>query len=130
MFSETTESITVTVEPVFLEQQSSLAEGRFVWAYHVRIENGGRETVQLVNRHWQITDARGQREDVRGPGVVGEQPILDPGASFEYTSGCPLKTPSGFMVGSYEMERRDGSRFLIRIPMFSLDSPYAVSQIH
>ena len=130
MFSETTENIKVTVKPVFLEQQSSLAESRFVWAYHVRIENGRGDTVQLLNRHWRITDANGKREEVRGPGVVGEQPVLKAGASFEYTSGCPLKTPSGFMEGSYEMERGDGSRFFIRIPMFSLDSPHAVSQIH
>ncbi len=130
MFSETTESIEVTVKPVFLEQQSVPGEGRFVWAYHVRIENKGRETVQLLNRHWQITDANGKREDVRGPGVIGEQPVLKAGASFEYTSGCPLKTPSGFMAGSYEMARPDGSRFLVRIPMFSLDSPHAVSRIH
>lgn len=130
MFSETTASITVTVRPVFIEEQSSPDEDKYVWAYKVRIENRGRETVQLLNRHWKITDARGKLEEVRGPGVVGEQPVLKPGEAFEYTSGCPLRTPSGFMAGTYEMERPDGSRFEVRIPMFSLDSPHAQRRIH
>jgi len=130
MFSETTESITVTVRPVFIEEQSSPAEDKYVWAYKVRIENRGRETVQLLNRHWKITDARGKLEEVKGPGVVGEQPVLKPGESFEYTSGCPLRTPTGFMAGTYEMERPDGSRFQVRIPMFSLDSPHTQRRLH
>ena len=130
MFSETTESITVTVRPVFIEEQSSPAENKYVWAYKVRIENGGRDTVQLLNRHWKITDGHGKLEEVRGPGVVGEQPVLKPGQSYEYTSGCPLRTSTGFMVGTYEMERNDGSRFEVRIPMFSLDSPHAERSIH
>lgn len=130
MFSETTDGITVTVRPVFIEEQSSPAEDKYVWAYKVRIENGGTETVQLINRHWKITDDRGRREEVKGPGVVGEQPVLKPGESFEYTSGCPLRTPSGFMVGTYEMQRLDGSRFTVRIPMFSLDSPHAARRVH
>jgi ApaG protein len=130
MFSETTAGITVTVRPVFIEEQSSPAEDKYVWAYKVRIENGGGETVQLLNRHWRITDERGRLEEVRGPGVVGEQPVLKPGESFEYTSGCPLRTPSGFMVGDYEMQRPDGTRFLVRIPMFSLDSPNAARRVH
>ena len=96
----------------------------------VRIENGGRDTVQLLNRHWKITDGHGKLEEVRGPGVVGEQPVLKPGQSYEYTSGCPLRTSTGFMVGTYEMERNDGSRFEVRIPMFSLDSPHAERSIH
>ena len=123
MYSETTRSITVTVRPVYLEQHSSPADNHYVWAYHVRIENGGNETVQLRNRHWRITDAMGRLEEVRGPGVVGEQPVLAPGESFEYTSGCPLPTPSGFMVGDYEMETRGGENFLVRVPAFSLDAP-------
>lgn len=130
MFSETTDSITVTVKPVFIEEQSSPAQDKYVWAYKVRIENRGNETVQLLNRHWKITDARGRLEEVKGPGVVGEQPVLKPGEAFEYTSGCPLKTPSGFMVGTYEMERPDGTRFQVRIPMFSLDSPHGARRIH
>jgi len=130
MFSETTDSITVTVRPTFVEEQSSPSDDKYVWAYKVRIENRGRDTVQLLNRHWKITDARGKLEEVRGPGVVGEQPVLKPGESFEYTSGCPLRTPTGFMVGTYEMARPDGSRFEVRIPMFSLDSPHTQRRIH
>jgi ApaG protein len=124
MYSETTRSIKVTVKPVYLEEQSSPDEEHYVWAYHVRIENRGRETVQLKSRHWRITDNRGRIEEVRGPGVVGEQPLLHPGESFEYTSGTPLPTPSGIMVGSYQMETKAGERFEVRIPAFSLDSPH------
>jgi ApaG protein len=124
MYSETTRSISVTVQPFYLEDQSTPADGRYVWAYHVRIENRGEETVQLRRRHWKITDGRGQVQEVRGPGVVGEQPVLGPGESFEYTSGTPLPTPSGIMVGSYEMETPAGESFAVRIPAFSLDSPH------
>jgi ApaG protein len=123
-YTETTRSITVTVEPTYLEDQSAPAENRYVWAYRVRIENGGGETVQLRRRHWRITDAMGRVQEVRGPGVVGEQPILAPGQAFEYTSGTPLSTPSGIMVGTYEMETRQGESFAIAIPAFSLDSPH------
>jgi ApaG protein len=123
MYSETTRSIKVTVRPMYLDQHSSPAENHYVWAYHVRIENEGGETVQLRNRHWQITDELGRLQEVRGPGVVGEQPVLQPGQSFEYTSSCPLTTPSGFMVGDYEMETPAGEKFLIRVPAFSLDTP-------
>jgi ApaG protein len=124
LYSETTAAICVTVKPIYLEDQSSPADNHFVWAYHVRIENQGGETVQLRRRHWRITDARGRVNEVRGPGVVGEQPVLRPGEAYEYTSGTPLTTPSGIMVGSYEMERRDGSSFAVAIPAFSLDSPH------
>lgn len=96
----------------------------------MRIENGGAETVQLRRRHWQITDAMGRVQEVRGAGVVGEQPVLRPGESFEYTSGTPLATPSGIMVGSYEMETRDGAIFEVAIPAFSLDSPHQQVQIN
>ena len=123
MYSETTRSIKVTVRPFYLDQHSEPDKSRYVWAYHVRIENEGRETVQLRNRHWRITDALGRLQEVRGPGVVGEQPVLEPGQSFEYTSSCPLTTSSGFMVGDYEMETPGGELFLIRVPAFSLDSP-------
>jgi ApaG protein len=124
MYSETTRSIKVTVEPFYLEDQSSPVENHYVWAYHVRIENGGRETVQLRSRYWKITDNRGHVQEVRGPGVVGEQPVLRPGESFEYTSGTPLPTPSGIMVGSYHMETNGGESFAVRVPAFSLDSPH------
>ncbi len=128
MYSETTRSITVTVRPVYLERQSSPEDNHYVWAYHVRIENHSDETVQLRRRHWQITDSLGRLQEVRGPGVVGEQPVLAPGQSFEYTSSCPLPTPSGFMVGDYEMETKSGENFLVRVPAFSLDTPQAAAR--
>jgi ApaG protein len=124
MYTQTTRSITVTVQPAYLEDQSSPGENHYVWAYHVRIENAGRETVQLRNRFWRITDSFGRIQEVRGPGVVGEQPVLQPGESFEYTSGTPLSAPSGIMVGAYEMETTGGESFDVAIPAFSLDSPH------
>jgi ApaG protein len=124
MYSQTTRSITVTVRPYYLDEQSSPSDSHFVWAYHVRIENHGGETVQLRHRHWQITDAQGRTQEVRGAGVVGEQPVLRPGETFEYTSGTPLPTPSGIMMGSYQMEGADGGTFDVAIPAFSLDSPH------
>ena len=123
-YSATTRSIHVQVQPTYLEEQSSPDENYYVWAYRVRIENQGVETVQLLNRYWKITDASGRVQEVRGPGVVGEQPVLAPGESYVYTSGCPLSTPSGIMVGTYEMETREGELFDIAIPAFSLDSPF------
>jgi len=130
MYSETTEGITVTVKPVYLEDQSAPARGHYVWAYHVKIENNGPTTVQLLNRYWKITDGNGEVQEVQGAGVVGEQPTLRPGQSYDYTSGCPLSTPSGFMVGSYEMAAEGGARFSVRIPAFSLDLPNARRQLH
>ena len=124
MYSSITRSIRVSVKPVYLDEQSSPSEEHYVWAYQVRIENDGSETVQLINRHWHITDERGRIQEVRGTGVVGEQPTLQPGESFEYTSGTPLDSPSGIMVGSYEMETATGERFDVAVPAFSLDSPY------
>lgn len=124
MYTQTTRSITVTVQPVYLEDQSSPGENHYVWAYHVRIENAGRETVQLRHRFWRITDSYGRIQEVRGPGVVGEQPVLQPGESFEYTSGTPLAAPSGIMVGTYGMETSAGESFDVAIPAFSLDSPH------
>lgn len=124
MYSRITHDIRVTVQPVYLEEQSSPEDGQYVWAYQVRIENLGQETVRLRSRYWSITDAHGRTQEVRGPGVVGEQPLLKPGDSFEYTSGCPLQTPSGVMVGSYEMEAESGDRLEVAIPAFSLDSPH------
>ncbi|WP_207480385.1 Co2+/Mg2+ efflux protein ApaG [Arenibaculum pallidiluteum] len=124
MYSKTTRSITVTVRPAYLDGQSSPAEAHYVWAYHVRIENVGRETVQLKTRYWRITDCHGRVQEVRGPGVVGEQPVLHPGEAFEYTSGTPLSAPSGIMVGAYQMETAAGESFEVEIPAFSLDSPH------
>ena len=130
MYSSITRSIRVSVEPIFLEDQSSPSDDHYVWAYQVKIENDGEETVQLVNRYWRITDAMGRIQEVKGEGVVGEQPTLRPGQAFEYTSGTPLDTPSGIMVGSYEMETPAGERFEIDIPAFSLDSPYQPRQLN
>lgn len=130
MYSQITRSIKVTVKPFYLEDQSSPADDHYVWAYQVRIENCGGETVQLRRRHWRITDNRGQMQEVRGPGVVGEQPVLRPGESFEYTSGTPLATPSGIMVGTYDMETREGETFAVAIPAFSLDSPHQQVRIN
>src|SRR5260370_7662016 len=125
MYSEPTRSIRVTVKRFYLEDQSSPAENRYVWAYHVRIENRGGETVQLRRRHWKITDNRGHMEEVGpAPGVVGEQPVLAPGEAFEYTSATPLPTPSGIMVASYKMETGAADSFWVRIPPFSLDTPH------
>ena len=125
-----THGVIVRVEPDFLDDQSDPAGHRFVWAYTVEIENRGTDTVQLISRHWSITDAKGRIEVVRGPGVVGEQPVLEPGERFSYTSGAPLETPSGFMTGSYEMAKQSGGRFDAIIPAFSLDSPYARTSVH
>ncbi|MEJ1996293.1 MAG: Co2+/Mg2+ efflux protein ApaG [Limibacillus sp.] len=124
MYSKTTDSIRVTVRPHYLEDQSAPDEDHYVWAYQVHIENMGDDTVQLLNRYWHITDATGRVQEVAGPGVVGEQPTLPPGEAFQYTSGCPLSTPSGIMVGHYEMTDRAGRRFEVAIPAFSLDSPH------
>ena len=130
MYYATTQKIEVSVEPFYLEDQSDLEEGHFVFAYRVKIENHGGRTVQLINRYWQITDGLGRIQEVRGPGVVGEQPVLEPGEMFEYTSGCPLTTPSGIMAGTYEMEFSDGDRFNVEIPIFSLDSPNVRTHIN
>jgi ApaG protein len=124
IYSETTQSIRVRVKPIYLDEQSSPSEDHYVWAYQVDITNLGAKTVQLLNRHWKITDSLGRMQEVRGPGVVGEQPTLKPGESFEYTSGTPLSTPSGFMMGTYEMQGETGELFEVTIPAFSLDSPY------
>ncbi|MBZ0325196.1 MAG: Co2+/Mg2+ efflux protein ApaG [Alphaproteobacteria bacterium] len=130
MYRSTTRSIQVTVEPVFLEDQSSPGDDHYVWAYHVCIQNLGGDTVQLQNRYWRITDSLGRCQEVRGAGVVGEQPTLRPGESFEYSSGTPLGTPSGIMEGSYEMFDSRGERFDVAIPAFSLDSPHELSRVH
>lgn len=123
MYESVTRNIHVVVRPKYLQSQSRPDDDHFVWAYTITIANKGRETVTLRSRHWKITDDRGKLQEVRGEGVVGEQPKLSPGESFEYTSGVPLSTPSGFMVGTYQMETAKGERFDVEIPAFSLDSP-------
>ncbi|HEY7764430.1 MAG TPA: Co2+/Mg2+ efflux protein ApaG [Aestuariivirgaceae bacterium] len=130
MYQRTTHAIRITVKPSFLEEQSQPEKGYFVWAYTITIENKSGETVTLKTRYWKIVDAKGKVQEVRGAGVVGEQPTLKPGERFEYTSGAPLTTPSGFMVGSYEMETERGQAINVEIPAFSLDSPYGARQVH
>ena len=130
MYQTMTRNIEVTVTPKFLPERSSQEKSYFFWAYTIEISNHGSETVQLKTRHWRITDAFGRVQEVRGAGVVGEEPVLEPGASYEYTSGVPLPTPSGFMVGTYGMVSARGERFDIQIPAFSLDSPEAKRTIN
>ena len=125
-----TRGIKVSVKPAFIEDQSEPDEGHFLWSYAVTIENRGLETVQLLSRYWHITDAVGRVQEVHGPGVVGAQPVLEPGQSFEYTSGCPLPTPSGAMAGRYQMRTASGEAFEVEIPAFLLESPYERRQIH
>ena len=117
----------VQVQPQYLEAQSEPEEGRYLFAYTVTIRNTGEVAAQLVSRHWIITDADGQIEEVRGPGVVGEQPVLKPGQAFQYTSGCPLATPVGSMHGSYQMLADDGTRFEAQIEPFTLAVPRALN---
>lgn len=121
--SATTHDITVRVSVSYLPEQSEPGRGRWFWAYHIRIENGGAQPVQLLTRHWIITDGRGARHSVEGEGVVGEQPLIEPGASYDYVSGCPLATPTGSMQGSYRMIGADGARFDVVIPTFALVAP-------
>lgn len=121
--SATTNGITVRVSVSYLPEQSEPGRGRWFWAYHIRIENDGDRAVQLLTRHWVITDGRGARHTVEGEGVVGEQPTIEPGAAFDYVSGCPLATPTGAMQGSYQVVDADGARFDVAIPRFALTAP-------
>ena len=123
MYRARTRDIEVAVEPFYLEEQSSPEDSRYVWGYHITIENHSDLTVRLVHRYWHITDENGVVDEVDGPGVVGEQPRLQPGDSYEYSSGCPLDTPSGLMFGHYEMQTDEGETFRVAIPAFSLDTP-------
>ncbi len=124
MYSAITRNIEITAKPTFLENQSEPQDNKFVWAYTITIANHGPETVKLLNRHWIITDGRGHSHEVKGPGVVGEQPVLRANDSYTYSSGCPLPTPSGTMIGSYGMVTDSGEHFEAQIPAFSLDSHF------
>lgn len=130
MYSAVTREIRVQVEPIYLDDQSEPDDAQYVWAYRVQIENEGTETVQLLTRYWHITDGMGRVQEVRGAGVVGEQPVLSPGESYEYTSGTPLPTPSGIMKGSYQMSTPSGEKFDIEVPAFSLDCPHEARQLN
>jgi ApaG protein len=130
-YSKTTRDIRINVQSFYLADQSRPEESKYTWAYRIRIENTGRETVQLLRRTWYITDAHGRRQTVKGAGVIGQQPVLEPGEAFEYTSGTPLETPSGFMAGLYHMVAIDsGEPFDVTIPTFSLDSPHQDTRLH
>jgi ApaG protein len=122
-----TDGVRVAVQSHYLPEQSSPATGRFVFAYTIRISNESERPLRLVSRHWVILHGSGKREEVRGPGVVGEQPLIEPGAGYQYTSGCILTTPHGTMEGSYEMVRPDGSNFRAKIPAFSLAAPHVLN---
>ncbi len=130
MYQATTRAIRVTVRPQYLPDQSNPAASEYVWAYHVRIENQGTDTVQLHSRHWRITDGLGRLKEVKGPGVIGETPVLRPGESYEYSSGTPLSTSSGIMSGTYQMVSETGERFDIVVPTFSLDLPAATKSLN
>lgn len=130
MYRAVTRNIEVTVTPRYLEDRSAPKDSQFFWAYEVGITNRGAETVQLKTRHWKITDATGRLQEVRGAGVVGETPTLAPGESFEYTSGVPLPTPSGFMGGSYGMINSEGETFDIEVPTFSLDVTHSARTLN
>jgi ApaG protein len=125
MYKAVTHNIQVVVEPEYLDARSEPGRSHYFWAYRVEITNLGAFGAQLTHRHWRITDGHGQQQEVRGAGVVGETPNLAPGQSFEYTSGCPLKTPNGIMAGSYRFVSETGEAFDVEIPAFSLDSPHA-----
>jgi len=125
-YSIETRGVMVRVSVSFLPEQSEPAAGRWFWAYHIRLENGGEQEVQLLTRRWVITDGRGARHSVEGEGVVGEQPVIAPGQSYDYVSGCPLDTPTGAMEGSYQMIGADGEIFNVRIPRFQLIGPEGV----
>ena len=130
MYRATTRSIQVSVTPHYMPDRSEPEAGRYFWAYTIEVTNESSVTVTLIARHWHITNASGETEEVRGLGVVGEQPVLEPGESFEYTSGVPLTTSSGIMTGTYLMQSSAGERFEIAIPTFSLDVPGAPRQIN
>ena len=123
MYRAITRDIEVVVEPFYLEEQSDPEDSRYVWGYRIVISNHSKTAVRLITRYWNITDQNGQVDEVTGPGVVGEQPQLNPGDTYEYSSGCPLDTPSGMMFGHYSMENDEGEMFEVDIPAFSLDSP-------
>jgi len=129
-YTSTTGEICITVQPYFLQSHSLPEKSQFMWSYHIQIENLGDVPYQLMSRFWRITDGNGHVKEVSGEGVVGEQPILNPGELFEYTSGTPLHTPSGFMGGHYELETSEGELIRVEIPPFSLDSPFASSSVH
>ena len=130
MSEAVTRNVRVHVESEFAPGRSSPAENKWFFLYTIRITNESADTVQLLSRHWIITDAMGEVREIRGPGVVGKQPVLGPGETFSYTSGCPLTTPNGTMEGTYTMVTGKGKTFHADIPAFSLDSPFVKRIVH
>lgn len=130
MYERVTKGIKVSVKPTFLEGQSDPDDDLYVWSYTVKIHNCTSDNIRVRTRHWLITNAKGLTEEVRGVGIVGEQPLIRPGEKYEYTSGAPLSTPSGMMVGRYGIESAEGELFDIDIPAFSLDSPHERRKVH
>jgi ApaG protein len=125
MYEQETAGLVVRVEPQFLPEESAPDENRYVWSYTIEIENRSPGVVKLLSRYWQITDENGHTQEVRGPGVIGQQPEIGPGQSFRYTSAAPLAAPSGLMLGAYSMQRvENGEAFDIAVPAFALDSPH------
>lgn len=130
LYSEITRDIIVIVQPEYMPDTSKPEENYYFWAYHITIENGSNDTVQLIERHWKIIDEAGQLAEVVGEGVIGRQPILKPGETVQYTSGTPLATPSGIMYGTYLMRSQHGEEFTVTIPTFSLDSDHSARIVH
>jgi ApaG protein len=130
MYERTTRNIRVAVKAAYLDDLSDPDDSQYLWSYTVTIENNGQEPVQLLSRYWHITDGDGRVQELRGPGVVGSQPVIEPGNRFEYTSGCPLPTASGFMMGRYQMKAASGEAFEAEIPAFILESPYEQRMLH
>lgn len=130
VYEQTTRGVSVSVNPEYLEHQSEPENRQFTWAYHVHIQNVGDQTVQILTRHWKITNILGESHEVVGDGLVGQQPILEPGDVFEYTSGTPLTTPSGFMSGSFHVVAEGVGVFDVPVPAFSLDSPHPGRAVH
>jgi ApaG protein len=124
MYEQETAGMVVRVEPQFLPDESRPEDNRFVWSYTIVIENRRPDAVQLMSRYWRITDENGATQEVRGDGVIGEQPVIEPGQSFRYSSAAPLSAPSGVMMGAYSMQRGNGEAFDISVPLFALDSPH------
>lgn len=129
-YQSMTEGIAVTVLPAFLAHESNPVEHKYVWGYSIRIRNTTDQSVQLIDRHWIIFDSNGRKEEVRGSGVLGDQPVIKPGTHYDYKSGVPLNTPSGMMQGRYRFIRGDGSHFWVDVPAFSLDSEHETRNHH
>jgi ApaG protein len=130
MYEQETSGMVVRVAPQFLPEESAPDEGRFVWAYTIEIENRSPDSVQLLSRFWRITDENGLTQEVRGPGVIGQQPVIGPGQSFRYTSAAPLAAPSGVMGGAYSMQRENGEAFDVAVPLFPLESPHQAKLVN